>query len=520
MKKQKIDLSSDLIDEQLESQALANLVIKSKEFLDKTQKFLGGIGDKVFTGTRQLAYDLLLKRKEAGKPINAHLLDMDLKKEKVAVSVRGQFVDMVGSSDVVDWTHLEEYLVELKALAEKRELVYLVGGFKTAIVDGKDVTVAKKEFLDNLSEFETVEETKEVGKTMAESLLNPKKKEDYPIGGGLVSLGRWTIVGGEEGQGKTCFCLQLSYCATTGTTFLGRFPIKEPLSVLYLCGENVEDDMTIKTEFQLPELEKVRGKPIGKYLENLRVVYPDEVGCIQLDKKEGIATLEGWLQRYKPKILILDPLTNFVASSKSLSDDTIAREAGTALNMLARKYECFPFVVTHFKKADEKGQVAVWDKFHGSKYWMNLAVNHIAIYRANIQRYGEQKHIEFKFKTAISPPKLLVELGRGTLWYEEKPTDEMSKEKLSPKDVVKVLIRKCQGKQVPSILYEMVAEEYGCTKKQASELTKASLAQGLIMKGVGIKDKGLLLASVERELKSERKQKRGKGKREAEEESF
>ena len=51
MKKQ-IDLTSKEIDEQLEVVTLASLVLEEK-FLDKTQKLLGDIGSKVFSGGKR-----------------------------------------------------------------------------------------------------------------------------------------------------------------------------------------------------------------------------------------------------------------------------------------------------------------------------------------------------------------------------------------------------------------------------------------------------------------------------------
>jgi len=520
MKKQKIDISSDQVNEQLECQTLANLVLESKKFLDKTQKLLGGIGVKVFTGTRGLAYDLLLKRKEAGKPINAHLLDMDLKKEKVAASVRGQFVDMVGSADLVDWTCLEEYLKELKDLAIKRERKRLALRYVEAVGDDKDPIQAKQELDKGITDIEAKVERKKFGMSVLESLNTPTKESFSPIGKGLFVLGRWTIFGASDGEGKTPLMVQLGLSVATGTTFLGLFPISEPLNVLHVSGENTKEDLDKKWKMQLTELEKQKGD-VSKYLDsNYHVLYPYEVD-IQLDKEGGTAWLEARLRQYSPNLLILDGLVNVLSTETSLNDDKLARKAGEALNKISRDFDCVIIITTHLRKIQTEEQKAldnakpsekyealeggIWQLFHGSHYFTNLAVSKVAMYRKSVQRLDPIKFIEFKFKTAETPPRILVERSRDTLWCKETTKEEMDKAKLLPRHLVAYLVEQCDGEAVPSIFEETAAEFLHCSQRNARDLMKICLDNGLMET-----KKGMLIPLVVK-TRGEAKQKRGKG---------
>jgi len=495
-----------LHSEEHEKQVIATLIVES-DLIEKAQKELGTAGSEAFYNeTLKGIYETLLGMKEQGIPINTTNLNDELRKQ--GKQILGSFLaDVVNSLE--RGFELDYAIKKLRDLHTRRECRTGVTEFNQALDNGKDLIKAKQKLEERLGKLEATEETKEIGMAMSKTLSTPRKKQPLPIEGGLVSPGRWTIIGGEDGIGKTSFYLQLAGCASVGATFLERFPIKNPIQVLYFCGENIDEDMEEKMRMQLPELEKLKGENVGKYLDNLIMVYPDQVGYLQLDKKEGRAVLEEALRKYKPTIVFFDPLTYFIASSKSISDDTVAREVGTALNEIGRRYNCFNFVATHFKKPDEKGQgqIATWDKFHGSKYWMNLAVNQIAIYRANVKRYAQEKTIEFKFKTARTPPKILTELDRDTLWFEEKSQEEMSKATLGPKSVLDILVRVFQGKAVPSIFDEVAAEELDCTQKQIGELRKAATTNGLIEK-----KKGFLYP-----LKIER---RGKGRPVKEKELF
>jgi hypothetical protein len=510
MKKQEIRLSSKDVDEELEFITLANLVTQEK-FLDKTIKLLGNIGSKVFSGgAKSLIFETLVKMREEGKPIDPQTVKIRLRKGKVPDSVCDVLFDLTTSSELVPWTLIEEYLKELKSLATKRGHRQKAEKYLLALSDDKDPVEAKQELDKGIADIESYTEKVKFGMTALESLEAPIKENPSPIGKGFFVPGRYTIFGGADGEGKTALLVELALCSISGTAFLGSFPIKKPLQVMYISGENTRQDLNDKIRKQLTELENQKDD-VGKYLENLVFFYPDEVD-IQIDKKGGTTWLEARLKEHSPDLLILDALCNVLSSETSLNDDTTARRAGKTLNRLSRDFSCVIIVTTHLRKPTETETKALSEAksgklydtipggisllFHGSRYFTNLAVSKVAMYRKDRQKFETVKWIEFQFKTAESPPNLLVERNRETLWCKEISPGEAIK--LLPKDIVWVLKDKNNGRAVPTIFVEVVMDILNCGKTQAKELITLAIDQGLIEKGKGIKDKGLLLSLPEK----------------------
>ena len=519
MVKEKINLTSKDTDEELEFMTLANLVLQEK-FIDKTIKLLGNIGSKVFSGgAKSLIYETLAKMREEGEPIDPQTVKIRLRKEKIPVSVFDLLFDLTTQSEQIPWRIMEKYLVGLKDLAIKRGLRQEAGKYLLALNDGRDPIEAKQELDKGIADIESYTEKVKVGMNALESLNTPVKEKDCPIGGGLFAPERYTIFGAADGEGKTPLMVQLSFNAITGTPFLGIFPIPQPIEVLHISGENSRADLNKKWEMQLTELEKLKGNEVRKYLENLQVCYPSEID-IQLDKKGGTSWLETQLKEYSPKLLILDSLCQVLSSETSLNDDVTARRAGETLNRISRDFNCMVIITTHLRKPTETESKAlsetkggkIYDSipggisllFHGSRYFTNLAVSKVAMYRKDRIKFERAKWLEFRFKIAENPPNLLVERDRETLWCKETVPGELTK--LLPEDIVWVLRDKCNGRAVPSIFVDVVMETLNCGKTQAKELIKLAIDQGLIEKGKGIKDKGLLLSLSE---------KRGKGGAEA-----
>lgn len=520
MKKQNIDLSSKEVDEELESKVLENLVFEPK-FLEKTQKLLGGIGSRVFSGgNKQLIYETMEEMKEKGEPRDQQTIRIRLKKKKVLTSVFDELVGVVGTDRLVTWVFMEKYLKELKDLAIKRERKRLALRYIEAVGDDKDPMQAKQELDKGITDIEAKVERKKFGMSVLESLNTPTKESFSPIGKGLFVIGRWTIFGASDGEGKTPLMVQLGLSATTGTNFLGLFPISEPLNVLHVSGENTKEDLDKKWKMQLTELEKQKGD-VSKYLDsNYHVLYPYEVD-IQLDKEGGTAWLEARLRQYSPNLLILDGLVNVLSTETSLNDDKLARKAGETLNRISRDFNCVIIITTHLRKIQTEEQKAldnakpsekyealeggIWQLFHGSHYFTNLAVSKVAMYRKSVQRLDPIKFIEFKFKTAETPPRILVERSRDTLWCKETTTKEMDKARLLPRHLVNYLVEQCDGQAVPSIFEETAAEFLHCSQRNVKELMKICLDNGLMET-----KKGMLIPLVVK-TRGEAKQKRGKG---------
>lgn len=511
MNKQKTKLISKDIDKDLESITLAQLILQEK-FIDPTIKLLGKIGLKVFSGANNLIYEIVVKMREEGEKIDSQTVKIRLRKEKIpdSDSIFALLFELTTESESLPWETMEKYLKGLKDLTTERGRKQEAGKYLLALNNGEDPVKAKEELDQGIADIETEIEKVKVGMNALESLTSPIEEKPCPIEGGLFAPERYTLFGASDGEGKTSLMAQLSFNAITGTPFLGVFNIPKPIDVLLISGENSRGDLNQKWKMALPEIEKIKGEEARKYLENLQVCYPSEVD-VQLDKKGGTAWLEAQLKEYRPDLLILDSLCQVLSSETSLNDDITARRAGESLNRISRDFNCMVIITTHLRKPTETESKALSETkggkmydsipggisllFHGSRYFTNLAVSKVAMYRKDRQKFETVKWIECKFKIAESPPTLLVERDRETLWCKETTPGQLNK--LLPKDIVWILRDKNEGRAVPSIFVEVVMESLNCGKTQAKELIKLATDQGLIVKGKGIKDKGLLLSRLE-----------------------
>ena len=307
-----------------------------------------------------------------------------------------------------------------------------------------------------------------------------------PIGKGFLVPERYTILAASDGEGKTTFCTQLALSTITGTTFLDFFPIFKPVKVLYFCGENSRGDIKAKINFQKTEIEKILDRSIIEDLQDrLIIVEPININ-FWLDSKDK-TELHNWLEEIKPEIVIFDPLADFIASNKSLSDDVLARTTAKTLTEIAQKYKCFPILTTHLKKEAINPNTGrsivtpenVWTFVFGSRYWVASAAAQIVIIRADLQKYPKAKKLVFKFKTS-EPIDVLQVIRNPNLFYEELPKDKMSLASLTAEDVKDVLEKRCKGEQVKSILIDVIRKDLGCGVTMARDLIDTALKTKLL----------------------------------------
>lgn len=429
--------------------------------------------------------DLIIEKHLVGKK---HLIQVATSLAGIPKSIR--ILRLPDAKDFSDWKEKDKNNTEEK--------------FLMLVAEAPDWKEIEEETVENINKLEEELRRREGKKKKKENppeqkaerifitgrqlVEEPIEKLEAPIGNGFFVPERYTILAASDGEGKTTFCLQLALSAITGTTFLDFFLIPKPAKVLYFCGENSRGDIKEKVIFQRTEIEKVLERSIIKDLENnLIIVEPININFLlsQTDKQE----LYGWIEDHKPNIVIFDPLADFISSTNSISDDRLARGTVRLLTELAQVFKCFPLLTTHFKKEainPVTGRSIVtldnaWDMVHGSKYWLNSAASQIVIIRANLQRYAKAKKIGFKFKT-VTEVKPRQVLRNENLWYEELPSAEMDKAKLTPEDIKEILDRKFNGRALPSILEDVAHKELNCTQRQIRDLVKLGKEQGLFWK--------------------------------------
>lgn len=466
--------------------------IAARSIVPKLARTFGARGKQVFHERRhQAIYEAISELHERGDPIEIPAVWSLL--AKMGNGISKDYLVSLATHDSTPVTP-EYYAEELKDLAVRREVGKLASRITTR-VDGDSPTCSIIE--DTQGDLDSLKKERTVRKrsmTILESLEEPLVEAEAPVGGGLLVPGRYAILAATDGEGKTPWCLQLALCAATGTDFLDMFPISAPVVVDYFCGENPRGDINEKVRKQLSELKRIRGDKIESELKNFRIIQPIDVDFL-LDK--DIRPLYDWLEKDRPAIVIFDPLNNFVSTEESLSNDTIARRTALALNDIAVRFNCFPILVTHFKKESDVRPDNIFEMFHGSKYWTNAAVSQIAMTRANQKKYPGAKEVHFKLKTVANSPSVLLLRDKETLWYREIAPSKISEAKLVAQDVVEVLERRFKGKASPSKFAEIAARDLGCSKRTIWTLLKEAREMGLMIKESGF----LLVGEVEEKKK-------------------
>ncbi|HEV8524116.1 MAG TPA: AAA family ATPase, partial [Terriglobales bacterium] len=114
----------------------------------------------------------------------------------------------------------------------------------------------------------------------------------------LWGLGAVGLIGGAPKCGKTWLALELAVAIASGRPALGHYPVHAPGTVLVYGAE----DSPRQLRDRLAGLAQVRGADFASLAVHL-IIEPS----LRLDRQEDLRRLECTLQKYRPRLLVLDP---------------------------------------------------------------------------------------------------------------------------------------------------------------------------------------------------------------------
>jgi len=167
----------------------------------------------------------------------------------------------------------------------------------------------------------------------------------------LIPLEAITVLDGLGGSGKSWFAIDLAFAIGHGINFLGRYPVKKPGVVLYLTAEETPRrfvqrlDLITQTYgtnenlFWVSTLEE--GFPFGSSM------FRKEGWGIEMTKTAD--TIEVYLTKYKPVLVIIDSLINFYGLEENSSSD--AKRFYDLLTGWIKTYHC-SFLLLHHQTKD------------------------------------------------------------------------------------------------------------------------------------------------------------------------
>jgi hypothetical protein len=157
---------------------------------------------------------------------------------------------------------------------------------------------------------------------------------------GLVPLGMFTLLQGEEGLGKSWICYALAACVAAG----GSLPFSASRvtqgNVLILTTED-SDEYQIK-----PRLASLEA-------DDERIYHVSE--SFSLSDSDGVLRLAMLMEEIKPRLVILDPVTSYTRGNTN--DEFVVRPVLESLNRLAQTHRCAIIGIQHLNKSKGGGDV-------------------------------------------------------------------------------------------------------------------------------------------------------------------
>lgn len=206
--------------------------------------------------------------------------------------------------------------------------------------------------------------------TPAELMQQAPDEVDFTIDS-LVPTHGVTIFSGEGGIGKSFIALDLAFAVASGSDFVGRFPCRQG-PVIYIDLEN--DEGTIGR--------RLKQIGIGRGIDPTTLpLYLPRRGMpgveLQQDTPEGRAWLWSVIQKYHPRLVVIDSL--IACHSGDENNNVLMRQLVGGLDGLARAGDMGLLVVHHQRKRgvnNDAGQL-----MRGASDLRNAVVSHFAARR-------------------------------------------------------------------------------------------------------------------------------------------
>lgn len=263
------------------------------------------------------------------------------------------------------------------------------------------------------------EEDREAARKAAEAeerrLLENPVRDDIATVADLAAAGakeRWlcplwfpvgvlTAVASEPGLGKTRFCLDVIRRIRFGLPWLDGSPMTAPTDgvALWVVGDNHHDQMvTHSQEF---------GVSSGIYLNALK---GDPFGGVSLASLEDVANFETRVKAVRPVMAVIDTVGNTTELNLSKSED--ARTYYAPLQVIARKYECAIFCLTHLNAGGKVLGRRIMEKVR------------VAIQMSQPDPGDERRRLWVSKTFSRRPPALGMTMADGGCEFDDSPPAE------------------------------------------------------------------------------------------------
>jgi RecA-family ATPase len=208
---------------------------------------------------------------------------------------------------------------------------------------------------ENDLKFETFKELKEKVVYQSNDAELDRKYESWILEP-LIPFKSITILDGLGGSGKSWFALDLSYVISLGGNFIGKYPVKQSGTVLYVTAEEIPEEFVRRIDLVTASY----GDNENFYwMSTLHEAFPYGTALLQkvawsITKTETARVLEYFIGEIKPVLVVLDSMVNFYGLNENDSS-----EASIFYEMLKgwiKTYNCSFLLLHHQNKESMKSK--------------------------------------------------------------------------------------------------------------------------------------------------------------------
>jgi len=399
----------------LENEIIASLLVKFS-LIEKED-----VNAQLFSRKRnrdifRTAFELY--QKNGNNEIDITTLAEKLEKKKISA------YDLIQITTGVPKLQPENFAFKVQKLKEKRLAHKIIKEVHKMAKDGKFELEKAQKYLKEIEKLGTATDdiSKKAGIFIGslEQLREKEVPKDDPLVENLVFRGSLTGIGGVKGSHKSFFVNQLAFDFSSGYPFL-KFKIHGPGRVLL-----IQQEVSLNHKMQ----------EAGDYDTGERFFPITTTGSqLKLTRDKDLSQIKIWIEKFKPDILILDPLSSFNEAEENTSRDM--SRIVNVFNELKSEFNLGLVFTHHFSSKknpeDPTAPTEAGGWFRGHTVLPDSADALICLHRLPGQRenenlalsYEDYNLVQIQLRNGKWPERFAIEfnpqtflLGESNVWQE------------------------------------------------------------------------------------------------------
>ncbi|MDA2916069.1 AAA family ATPase [Nitrospinae bacterium AH_259_B05_G02_I21] len=288
------------------------------------------------------------------------------------------------------------------------------------------------------------------------------------IEGGLLPTKSIAFISGTAKQGKSVLALNMAINLASGTPFLGQFHVPIVRKVLYINAEIAEESLRERLKIML-----AGNGPHPRKGHLLHLSRRD----IKLDNRDHIARFGRLVERYRPDVVILDPLSKFHSADENSASEMMRLLSG--LDTLVQEYGISLVIVHHHGKPNPESRRRGAQLMRGSSTMFDYGDGYITMTHWKSEGGSSLAKLTFELRNAQPIPPLVVCRDNETLWYTVEAEISHGSAKLTPTDVVNVL-KASGGEMMRQDLITTVGDRLGVSDRTVERAIEEAGKRGVV----------------------------------------